>query len=103
MTLGIKINPIFQEEQLASLPAISIELIKKFDSDIFFILSDDGEPRYFLLNNPLIASLQAAQNQQLHVVDREIWLASGPLVINKFLDDLPQYLLKAATDFELKQ
>ncbi|MCU0534284.1 MAG: iron-siderophore ABC transporter substrate-binding protein [Hydrococcus sp. Prado102] len=92
--LGIRLKPILLEDSLNLIPAFSIEAIHRYDADILFICDDDGRPKSFFLKNPLLSSLKAAQNQQLYIVDGNIWRAHGPSVINKIVDDLFKYLLK---------
>lgn len=97
--LGVRLQPIFLEDDLNILPTFSVEVINKYDADILFICDDGPQPESFFLKNPLIYSLKAAQNKQLYVVNGHIWRAYGPSVINKIVDDLSKYLLQAIENF----
>ena len=71
---------------------ISLEVIDQYDGDILFIINYDREGEDFFLENPLIASLEAVKNGQVHFVDTDKWSASGPIGVNRMLDDLFTYL-----------
>ena len=73
---------------------ISLEVIDQYDSDILFIMDYAREGESFFLENPLIASLEAVKNDQVYFVDTDKWTASGPIGVNRILDDLFKYLPK---------
>jgi ABC-type Fe3+-hydroxamate transport system substrate-binding protein len=64
---------------------------------------DDDKPASYFLENPLAASLKAAQKQRLYVVEGRVWRAYGPFLVNKIVDDLSKHLLDAAGSREEKQ
>ncbi|MCU0532548.1 MAG: iron-siderophore ABC transporter substrate-binding protein [Hydrococcus sp. Prado102] len=93
--LGVRLKPIFLEDRLNIIPTFSVEVINEYDADILFICDDEPQSVSFFLKNPLLSSLKAAQNKRLYVVNGYIWRAYGPSVIDKIVDDLSKYLLKA--------
>jgi iron complex transport system substrate-binding protein len=100
--LGIKVKPIFSMNQQFGLCSMSdsIETINKYDSDILFILNTHSEARDFLLEKPLIASLNAVKNGRAYVIDgQDVWDVYGPSGVNRLLDILSKHLLEAAQSF----
>lgn len=67
---------------------ISIEVLDKYDADILFIMDYVGRPKSFLLENPLIASLNAVKNNRAYFVETSKWHTGGILGLNRLLDDI---------------
>ena len=67
---------------------ISIEVLEKYDADILFIMNYTGKPESFLLQNPLIASLNAVKNNRMYFVEVSKWHTGGILGLNRMLDDI---------------
>ncbi|BDA68774.1 ABC transporter, iron(III) dicitrate-binding protein [Calothrix sp. PCC 7716] len=99
--LGIKIKPIFsmsQEDWCTTFD--SIETINNYDSDILFIANLHSKSGYFILEKPLVSSLNAVKNGRAYVIDgQDVWDVYGPLGVNRLLDLLSKHLLKAAQSF----
>ncbi|KAM3102121.1 ABC transporter substrate-binding protein [Phormidesmis sp. 146-12] len=89
--LNVPIKSVFLN-QTEYLP-ISIEVISEYDADILFIVDFDNKPSSYFLQNPLIASLKSAKNQQAYAVGADTWFPYGPLGVDKLLDELSSYLL----------
>lgn len=90
--LNVRIKSVFLNPT-EYLP-ISIESISDYDADVLFIADFDNKPSSYFLQNPLIASLQSAKNQQAYAVGADTWFPYGPLGVDKLLDELSSYLLK---------
>ncbi|MCU0527805.1 MAG: ABC transporter substrate-binding protein [Elainella sp. Prado103] len=102
--VGVGLNPIFLEDSdLTSSVTFSVEVISQYDADILFIGNPDRQPEAFFRKNPLISSLRAAQEQRLYVIEGHVWGTYGPSAINKLIDELSKYLLKAGANIEEKQ
>jgi iron complex transport system substrate-binding protein len=67
---------------------ISIEVIEKYDADLLFIMDYVGKSKSFLLQNPLIASLNVVKNNRAYFVETSKWHTGGILGLNKMLDDI---------------
>jgi iron complex transport system substrate-binding protein len=94
--LGIKIKPIFSTQGNWS-SYFSTELISDYDSDVLFILNSFSQSGAFLLENPLLASLNAVKNKRTYVMDgQDVFDVYGPSGVNKLLDLLAEKLLKVA-------
>jgi iron complex transport system substrate-binding protein len=91
--LNVPIKSVFLN-QSEYLP-VSIEVISEYDADILFIVDFDNKPSSYFLQNPLIASLKSAKNQQVYAVGADIWFSYGPLGVDKLLDELSKYLLSS--------
>jgi iron complex transport system substrate-binding protein len=89
--IGVKIKPVLLQENQWT--RFSIEKIDKFDADVLFILNPDNKPLIHFMQKPLLASLKAVKNHQMHIVDPVIWMPYGPLGMNKLLDELEKYLV----------
>jgi iron complex transport system substrate-binding protein len=90
--VGVRFKPILLGKERWT--TFSIEVINQYDADILFVGDGDNRTSSFFLQNPIISSLEAAQNNQLYVVDSYVWQGGGPLAMNKVLDDLYKYLPK---------
>ncbi|MGF1568226.1 MAG: ABC transporter substrate-binding protein [Nodosilinea sp.] len=105
--INVSISPAFLEKNSSLIPTsgipFSTEVISRYDADILFICNPNRQSRAFLLKNPLISSLKAAQEKQLYVIECLPWGTNGPSAINKLIDELSQYLLKAAINVEENQ
>ncbi|BDA71252.1 ABC transporter, iron(III) dicitrate-binding protein [Calothrix sp. PCC 7716] len=99
--LGIKIKPIFSMSQKVWCSNFdSIETINNYDSDILFIANFHSKSGAFLLEKPLVSSLNAVKNGRAYVIDgQDVWDAYGPFGVNKLLNLLAKHLLKAAQTF----
>jgi iron complex transport system substrate-binding protein len=94
--LGIKIKSVFSNNREDLFPT-NIEVINNYDSDILFIANYRSESGAFLLELPLISTLDAVKNERAYVINgRNIWGAYGPSGINRLLDMLSEKLLDAA-------
>ncbi|MBW4619659.1 MAG: iron-siderophore ABC transporter substrate-binding protein [Cyanosarcina radialis HA8281-LM2] len=67
---------------------VSIEVLHKYDADILFFMDYVGKPKSFLLQNPLIASLNAVKNDRAYFVETSKWHTGGILGLNRILDDI---------------
>jgi iron complex transport system substrate-binding protein len=92
--IGVRLKPVFATQN--EYVPFSIEVIGKYDADILFIVNDDRKPLPYFFQNPLISSLKAFKDNRVYVVNPDIWWSYGPLGMNKLLDDISEYLLKAA-------
>jgi iron complex transport system substrate-binding protein len=92
--LGVRLKPVFLD-QSEYIP-LSIEVINEYDTDVLFIVDFANKPSSFFLQNPMISTLRSARNNRAYVVGADTWWAYGPLGMNKLLDEVPKYLLKAA-------
>lgn len=96
--IGLKIKPIFSTQN--NFTNFSIETIPDYDADILFIANYDRKPASYFLENPLIASMSAVKNGRIYIVgSRDEWDVYGSIGVNRLLDFLTKYLLKAAETF----
>jgi iron complex outermembrane receptor protein len=100
--LSIKIKPVFPTSKNFYMCSVSdsIETINNYDSDILFIFNTHGNSGDFLLEKPLISSLNAVRNGRAYVINgQDVWDVYGPSGANRLLDVLSEKLLKAAQTF----
>lgn len=74
---------------------ISEERIPEIDSDILFVSVFDSDSEKVLAEwqqKPLWNQLKAVQNDQVYVVNGEIWRSGNPIAANLVLDELLQIL-----------
>ena len=67
----------------ARIDAVSIEALDRYDADILFIMDYDRKENSFFLENPVIASLDAVNNNRVYFVNGAF------LGVSRMLDDMP--------------
>jgi len=72
----------------------SVEVLPEHDADILFIVKYPSAEVETILRNPIWQQLNAMQTGRFYEVSPERWGgAGGPIVANRILDDLFQYLV----------
>ncbi|MBH8553054.1 iron-siderophore ABC transporter substrate-binding protein [Nostocaceae cyanobacterium CENA357] len=89
--IGIRLIPTLVNQKEDTLVS-SIEVLKKYDADILFVMNDTQELAQTFFKNPLLTTLKAAQNNQVYEVQVNRWWTFGFFGVNKLLDDLFKYL-----------
>ncbi|MFB2772367.1 iron-siderophore ABC transporter substrate-binding protein [Pelatocladus sp. BLCC-F211] len=90
--IGIRRLPIIENQKNYSV-TLSIEALKKYDTDIIFVINYAKTPLSHYLQHPLWSSLKAVKNKRVYEVKPDVWASFGPLGVNKILDDLFKYLI----------
>lgn len=94
--IGIRLIPTLVNQKEDTLVS-SIEVLKKYDADILFIMNDTQELTQAFFQNPLLTTLKAAQNNQVYEVQVNRWWTFGFFGVNKLLDDLFKYLVQSSS------
>jgi len=95
--LGLKPAPLVQKlvlDQGLGVAAISMEVIPDLDADHIFLTVDTGAEAQYdaLVSNPLWTRLSAVQAGQVHEVDFETWMKSGPIADSRKIEDVVKAL-----------
>jgi iron complex transport system substrate-binding protein len=89
--IGIRLIPTLVTQKEDTLVS-SIEVLKKYDADVLFVINNTQKLAQTFFKNPLLTTLKAAQNNQVYEVQENRWGTFGFLGVNKLLDDLFKYL-----------
>ena len=90
------------QESLKETTDVSIEQTRLIDGDVILLYSADNGPeaekndqaRQEFLDHPLLQNLDAARNDEVHVVDSRLWAGGGILWADAVLDDLEGILIE---------
>ncbi|NJK51970.1 MAG: iron-siderophore ABC transporter substrate-binding protein [Leptolyngbyaceae cyanobacterium SU_3_3] len=94
--LGIRFNSVSPIQD--DFTSFSIELLNNYDADILFIINTNNKASSYLFQKPMISSLKSVKNGRAYLVDQNVWFCYGPLGINRLIDEISKYLLKAIAD-----
>jgi iron complex transport system substrate-binding protein len=90
--IGLQRPP--SQEGLLQEKNFSLEDLPEHDADVLFIVKYPSSKVEIILSNPIWQQLNAVQSGQVYEVSPERWGgAGGPIVANRILDDLFQYLV----------
>lgn len=89
--IGIRLIPTLVNQKEDTLVS-SIEVLKKYDADVLFVMNDTQNLTQSFFKNPLLTKLKAAQNNQVYEVQVNRWWTFGFFGVNKLLNDLFKYL-----------
>jgi iron complex transport system substrate-binding protein len=83
--IGIRLIPTLVNQKEDTLVS-SIEVLKKYDADVLFVMNDTQQLTQTFFKNPLLTTLKAAQNNQVYEVQVNRWWTFGFFGVNKLLD-----------------
>ncbi|WP_416671479.1 ABC transporter substrate-binding protein [Egbenema bharatensis] len=90
--IGLQRPP--SQEGLLQEKNFSLEVLPEHDADVLFIVKYPSSEVETILRNPIWQQLNAVQTGQVYEVSPERWGgAGGPIVANRILGDLFQYLV----------
>ncbi|MEA5505973.1 iron-siderophore ABC transporter substrate-binding protein [Halotia wernerae UHCC 0503] len=94
--IGIRLIPTLINQKEDTLIS-SIEVLKKYDADVLFVMNDTPQLAHTFFKSPLLTTLKAAQNNQVYEVQVNRWWTFGFFGVNKLLDDLFKYLVQPSS------